>query len=217
MPPYQIRLMQRGDVIPVTEIDREAFPDLWPPVNYQHEIRGQLTHYLVACDTGVVATPVNQPEKALSGFVRQVKELLGNRQPTYYETPGQREPDIIGFIGFWVLADEAHVTGIAVRKGRRGQGIGERLLLEALDLARELKARKVTLEVRVSNPIAQQLYRKCGFVSRGIRANYYNNNDENALSMTIADLTLASLQQHLSRLKKDHHQRWGTVLHHGPR
>ncbi len=49
-PPYYVRLKCKDDIDQVTEIDREAFPTQWPAPNYQHELRNQLAHYIVACD-----------------------------------------------------------------------------------------------------------------------------------------------------------------------
>ncbi len=48
----QLRLMNQEDVPQVTTIDREAFPTLWPPANYQRELKSGLAHYIVACDEG---------------------------------------------------------------------------------------------------------------------------------------------------------------------
>ncbi|ACS99702.1 ribosomal protein S18-alanine N-acetyltransferase [Paenibacillus sp. JDR-2] len=90
---------------------------------------------------------------------------------------------IIGYGGMWVIVDEAHVTNIAVRADHRGQGLGERLLTELQRTAAFFGANKMTLEVRVSNEIAQSLYRKLGFKPSGIRPAYYSDNNEDALIM----------------------------------
>lgn len=108
-------------------------------------------------------------------------ELVHNRFARYsvLEQDGQ----IIGYCGMWVIADEAHVTNIAVREPFRGRGLGERLMRWLMEEARSLGARRMTLEVRVSNERAQRLYRKLGFVSCGVRPGYYTDNMEDALIM----------------------------------
>ncbi len=88
---------------------------------------------------------------------------------------------IVGYAGTWLVINEAHVTNVAVQVGRRHEGIG-RLLMEALmKLARDEGMESMTLEVRVSNEAAKALYYQLGFVSAGIRKNYYSETKEDAL------------------------------------
>lgn len=94
---------------------------------------------------------------------------------------------VVGYAGIWVILDEAHVTNLAVHPEYRRQGIGSMLLEYLLGEARNLGASRMTLEVRVSNTPAQELYLKYGFVPRGIRPNYYI--DEDAVIMWLDDLT----------------------------
>ncbi|MFC4597433.1 ribosomal protein S18-alanine N-acetyltransferase [Cohnella hongkongensis] len=91
--------------------------------------------------------------------------------------------DIAGYGGMWLIIDEAHVTNIAIRSLYQGQGYGKALLTELMETARYLGARRMTLEVRVSNDKARSLYRKMGFVASGVRPNYYSDNMEDALIM----------------------------------
>ena len=91
---------------------------------------------------------------------------------------------IIGVIGFWMMAGEAHIITIAVRHTHRRRGVGELLLNSALELAKSLEAFAMTLEVRKSNLVAQSLYAKHGFTERGIRKNYYDGVREDAVIMT---------------------------------
>lgn len=93
------------------------------------------------------------------------------------------EERIIGYAGMWTVLDEAHITNIAVLPEFRGHGLGERLLLELVVRAMALQMQKMTLEVRVSNQVAQQLYAKFGFTGCGIRKGYYSDNQEDALIM----------------------------------
>lgn len=95
-------------------------------------------------------------------------------------TTGER---IIGYAGMWTVLDEAHITNIAVHPDYRGQRLGERLLQELVQLAHSLGMLRMTLEVRVSNHVAQRLYAKFGFTSQGVRKGYYSDNQEDALIM----------------------------------
>ena len=92
---------------------------------------------------------------------------------------------IVGYGGMWLIIDEAHITNIAVRTPYRGLGYGELLLKELMKTAYWLGARRMTLEVRVSNAVAQSLYRKMGFYPSGVRPAYYSDNLEDALIMWV--------------------------------
>jgi len=95
------------------------------------------------------------------------------------------EEQVIGYCGLWVIMDDAQITNIAVHPDYRGRKIGEALLRFAIQLSREMKAKRLSLEVRVSNHIAQSLYKKAGFEPGGIRKNYYTDNQEDALVMWV--------------------------------
>lgn len=95
---------------------------------------------------------------------------------------------IVGYCGMWVILDEAHITNIAVRPEFRGRGIGERILKDMIERAKSRGATKMTLEVRVSNLTAQRLYKRLGFVARGLRRGYYSDTGEDAIVMWLDDL-----------------------------
>ena len=97
-------------------------------------------------------------------------------------------PQIVGFIGFWMLIDEAHVSTIAVHPDCRRQGIGGMLVREAIRQAIERGAELATLEVRQSNRAAISLYQKHDFEFVGRRVRYYRDNQEDAILMTRRDL-----------------------------
>ena len=90
-----------------------------------------------------------------------------------------------GYCGVWIILDEAHITNIAILPDYRGRKFGEALLLKVMELAKEAGAKTMTLEVRVSNHIAQSLYKKLGFQAGGIRKGYYTDNKEDALVMWV--------------------------------
>ena len=91
--------------------------------------------------------------------------------------------DLVGYAGLMMTLDEAHVTTIAVDPKRQRSKIGMRLLLLLLREAIARGASAVTLEVRMSNVGAQDLYRRFGFVPVGVRKNYYQEVNEDALVM----------------------------------
>lgn len=92
---------------------------------------------------------------------------------------------IIGYCGLWVIIDEAHITNIAIDPQYRGQKLGEALLRQVMLIALQKGAKTMSLEVRVSNYVAQNLYRKLGFQNGGIRKGYYTDNHEDALIMWV--------------------------------
>lgn len=90
---------------------------------------------------------------------------------------------IIGYGGMWTIMDEAHITNIGIREAYRGRKLGDRLMRELLTMAADRGMKRITLEVRVSNTVAQQLYEKYGFHVEGVRRGYYSDNGEDALIM----------------------------------
>lgn len=110
------------------------------------------------------------------------QELVSNHF-AHYMVMETADGQIAGYGGMWLIMDEAHVTNIAVGLKFRGRGLGDRLLVELQRTARFLGALRMTLEVRVSNRVARQLYEKRGFRSAGVRERYYSDNDEDALIM----------------------------------
>lgn len=90
---------------------------------------------------------------------------------------------VVGFAGMWIIIDEAHITNIAVHPEYRGFGIGNMLMDSLLSICKLENVTAITLEVRVSNQRAINLYKKFGFVEEGIRKEYYEDNKEDALIM----------------------------------
>lgn len=110
-----------------------------------------------------------------------LSELNENRFATYIVI--RTDAKIVGYGGMWIIFDEAHVTNVAVLPEYRGMGIGELIMRTLIDLAKKRGAIKMTLEVRKSNHIAQNLYTKLGFQPTGIRRGYYSDNNEDAIIM----------------------------------
>ncbi|KGP72701.1 ribosomal protein S18-alanine N-acetyltransferase [Pontibacillus yanchengensis] len=110
-------------------------------------------------------------------------ELHDNPYALYYVI--EIEGTIIGYCGLWLIIDEAHVTNIAILPSYRGKRLGNALFNAVLTHARQLGAIQLSLEVRVSNVVAQKMYRRFGLIPGGIRKNYYTDNHEDALVMWV--------------------------------
>lgn len=205
---YYVRPMRREDIPQVNEIDRDVFATQWPPPNYQRELQNKLARHVVAGDRAR-AGPAPEARlysgRGVSGLTSRLRKLFHNGSPAGGEF-------LLGFAGIWVLADEAHLTNIAVRSSYQGRGIGELLLISIVDLSKALKARVITLEARVSNKTAQNLYGKYGFREVGTRRGYYTDNREDAVIMTTNDITSAAFQARLKRLKLAYARKHGARI-----
>jgi [ribosomal protein S18]-alanine N-acetyltransferase len=144
-----------------------------------------------------VAVPAQQePEKQRRFFPLS---LLPGRPTATAQSPSLAS--IIGFAGLWLMVDEAHITTIAMHPNYRGLGLGELMLAHLIDIAYDIGAKWVTLEVRVSNITAQNLYRKYGFREAGLRHRYYSDNQEDALIMWTDEINSPSYKQKFQELK----------------
>ena len=90
---------------------------------------------------------------------------------------------VVGFAGLWAICNEGHITNIAVHPNYRGQGIGSKLVESLIENSSSWYINSLTLEVRASNKIAQDLYKKYGFKEEGMRKHYYQDNNEDAIIM----------------------------------
>lgn len=209
--PVYIRLMRRQDVAQVSQIDREAFPTDWPPTNFTRELENRLAYYIVACELPLpTSSPAGlPPESGSKPLLSILKQLFSRRKSTGSQTSATGEERVVGYAGMWILADESHITSIASRKEYRGQGVGEALLIALVDLAARHKARIVTLEARISNTTAQNLYTKFGFQKMGVRQGYYLDNREDAVIMSTEYIGSASFQERFKNLKETHDRQCG--------
>ena len=90
---------------------------------------------------------------------------------------------IVAYIIFWLVADEVHLHNLAVRSEFRRQGLAHNLMNLMKGIAAQAGIKRQTLEVRETNLGAINLYRKCGFVVKGKRPQYYTDTREDALVM----------------------------------
>ena len=202
---FRVEPMRVEHIPTVGTIERRCFSQPWPPNAYRKEIQtNRMAHYFVARQvddedgrSSAVASgqPVESATRSMSGghsshppgedgILGRLSRLF--RVPTEHPPSAAVEAElksIVGYAGLWLMTDEAHITTIAVDPEYQGYGIGELLLLGLMDRAKQIGARWLTLEVRVSNHVAQALYRKYTFKDMGVRRRYYSDNGEDALVM----------------------------------
>ena len=160
--------MTWADVPAVMEIEQRSFTLPWSANTYRHEIleNGNAHYYVLR------RRDRSRVEKTQGWLSRVIR-------------PRETAVPLVGYGGFWFIVDEAHISTIAIGPEWRGRGLGEYLLASLIEQALALNAAQVTLEVRESNLVAQNLYRKYGFKITGKRPRYYQDNQENALLMIV--------------------------------
>jgi ribosomal-protein-alanine N-acetyltransferase len=168
--PYALMPMASEDVSTVAALEQEIFTLPWSANSFRYEVsHNAASEYIV-----LRYTPWHQT-RTDSSLLKPVRRLLQSESA---------DPSILGYAGTWLIVDEAHICTIGLRAEWRGRGLGELLLLHLIEKARQRRARIVTLEVRVSNSVAQNLYEKYGFERVGRRKRYYSDNREDAYIMT---------------------------------
>ena len=171
--PYITEPMRVADIPTVVVIERMVYSRPWPVEAYRYEIvENSRSHYIVARLKG------GQPPRPQQGLRAALRRAISG--PEIDET-------LLGYGGLWLMVDEAHISTLAVHTKWQGKGIGELLLTSLIAKAAEMRAAYITLEVRVSNIRAQNLYEKYGFRKGGLRHRYYSDNNEDALIMTTGD------------------------------
>ncbi len=115
-----------------------------------------------------------------------ISEMADEETRAYFVARVERA--VVGYGGLICYGEEAHITTLAVDPARHRQKIGTRLLYELMRSAIDMGARAVSLEVRVSNWSAQRLYGEYGFRPVGVRKNYYQEVNEDALIMWVDDV-----------------------------
>lgn len=152
--PYIIRPLTPRDVPAVVTVDRLVFEDPWPESTYVQEVYfNPNAHYLVL-------------ESRLVSIRR------------WFTRKTIRNDKILGFVGMRVESQRGHISTLALRPEWRGRGLGEFLLLSALEQAVFYGAQNISLEVRISNHVAQNLYNKYGFVKVSRLHSYYPDSED---------------------------------------
>ena len=198
---FAIEEMRSEHIPAISAIDRAVYPIPWPVHSYRSELHNRSAYYVVACRVDAAAH-VDHPAEVGAGagagtgpgLLSRLSRLLrpGTTLTAAEEVEMRR---VVGYSGLWLMVNEAHITTIAVAPEYQGRGLGELLLISLIDKAIELNALCLTLEVRVSNHVAQSLYRKYTFRETGLRRRYYSDNGEDAHIMTTEDVDTPHFQE----------------------
>lgn len=169
------RYMTDEDIDRVVILDRIAFPNPWPRRIYQQELAQNDRAKLYIVELADVAAATN------------------GRRPNLFQRLFGRHDDLpiapmVAYGGYWCVAGEAHISTLAVHPDWRGRKLGELLVWLMARQAVRHRANMLTLEVRISNTLAQNLYRKYGFEILSRRSHYYSDNGEDAFNMGIGPL-----------------------------
>ena len=105
------------------------------------------------------------------------------KNPLAHYIVAELEGKVVGYVGFWQILDEGHITNVAVRPEWRGNHIASTIIAVMLEVGESLGITRYTLEVRSSNEPAKALYRNFGFKEAGLRKGYYEDNGEDAVIM----------------------------------
>jgi ribosomal-protein-alanine N-acetyltransferase len=189
--PLIVERMQLAHVPAIMEIERESFSLPWPEGAYRHELRhNELAHYYVLRlrSAGPPMAPVPVWQRLWQAIRRR---------------PSTGTGVVLGYGGFWLMYDEVHISTLAIRVAGRRRGLGELLLVALLDEAQRLGASRATLEVRVSNVAAQNLYAKYGFEPVGRRKGYYADNREDALILTTPEFASFTYRELIKVRRRD--------------
>jgi len=196
---YFIEPMSESDIERVQEIERRSFTTTWSANTYRHELRHPSnSRYIVARASTTPPPPRHDGQAARRSLLASLLPSLFGGSTT---SPPSPYP-IVGYGGLWLSVDEGHITTIAVAPEYRGLGIGELALNGLIDQALALNADMLTLEVRLSNVVAQQLYLKYGFKAAGTRPRYYTDNAEDALIMWTESIHAQAYQDRLHDLRE---------------
>mgnify|MGYP004454967115 FL=1 len=126
-----------------------------------------------------------------------------NNELAYYYVLFNSEGILVGYAGSWHILDEAHITNIAISTDFRRRKYGEALLKRIIDDCYKEKIKYITLEVRVSNTPAINLYSKYGFTSFGTRKGYYQDNNEDAMIMWTKNIFFDEFKILYEKIVKD--------------
>jgi len=217
---YVVEPMLVRHIPAVSAIEEQSFSTSWPPSAYRREIeRNEMAFYYVAKRVADAEPsrrdrrfPITGTNNAIeAGILARLGRLIRGEARRFAPQEAEELESIVGYAGMWLMLDEAHVTTIAVDPAYRGQGIGELLIVVLLERSLALGAAETTLECRMSNDVAQALYRKYTFKDAGVRKRYYSDDGEDALIMTTEKLDTelfqgvfeANRDRLLSRLRAD--------------
>jgi [ribosomal protein S18]-alanine N-acetyltransferase len=214
---FVVEPMRIEHIPAVSAIEKLSFPQPWPQNAYRREIaENRMAHYIVARRLGdrsdhALTEPAPEPRAQSADFIGRISRLLRPPDPPRSAQLEGELRSIVGYAGIWIMTDEAHITTIASHPEVRGRGVGEFLLVALIHRAIEIGARWMTLEVRASNAVAQNLYRKYTFKEMGVRRRYYSDNGEDALVMWTDALDSESFQTAFDQSERKLAERLGSA------
>lgn len=208
--------MHEGDIPQAIQIDKEAFPENNSSPAFKRELReNKLSLYLVVVDESISYERWAE-SRGLPDFATTTKNYRNKFSSTIWRMLKGREELVdstkelvVGYIGIWSVIDQGHIISIAVRETLRKAGIGELMIIGAVESNQLIGNNELTLEVRVSNEAAQNLYKKFGFKVVGRRKKYYSDNREDAYIMTTSGIDTQEYKEMMENLRLNYTQRWG--------
>ena len=171
----ELQLLTDDQLSAVVELDQRCLGGLWTRDGYQREIDSPNSDL-------IIWKRVNENENS-----QPILEDL-KLPKIELKNPGSSGNEIIGIGCLWAILEEAHITILAIDPDYQGKGLGEALLFQLLVSAWKRKLERATLEVKVSNQRAINLYQKFGFKQAGRRKGYYQDTGEDALILWRGDL-----------------------------
>jgi ribosomal-protein-alanine N-acetyltransferase len=209
---FRIDLMTLDDIPEVGRVERRCFSNPWPVSAYRRELRYLDTNYYIVL-RALPGEPemTNGRDHPAGELTRRALTRLVHPFIRKHDEPDEA-PHIAGFAGMWVMYDEAHITTIGTDPHYRGRGLGELMLAALFDQAIGRNASLLSLEVRVTNQIAQRLYEKYGMSVQGVRARYYTDNGEDAYIMWSRSLRDPLYVEQIDELRAEIVERVGEHL-----
>ena len=213
---YLLRPMHEGDIFQATQIDKEAFPENNSSPPFKKELRqNKLSLYLVVIDETTPCHKWSESNNLPSApvpiknnrnkFSRAIWRVLQGEEESIEPTSEL----VVGYIGIWSVIDQGHIVSIAVRQSHRKEGIGELMIIGAVESNQLIGNNELTLEVRTSNEAAQNLYKKFGFNIVGRRKQYYSDNREDTYIMTTSEIHSEEYKEMMDNLRLNYTERWG--------
>ena len=108
-------------------------------------------------------------------------EMIMNKDACYLV--GISGQEVVASCGLRNIVGDGEITNVVTKASERGKGIGKQMLLSLMEEGTKMGVEAFTLEVRKSNMAAIHLYERLGFVTEGIRKNFYEEPTEDALIM----------------------------------
>jgi len=105
-------------------------------------------------------------------------ELETNPYAYYLKMIDKETKEMMGYIGFWITFEKAQITKVSIAKKYQGHGLSKLLMADVENRIKLASCENITLEVRVSNVVAINLYTSCGFKTVATRKKYYENGED---------------------------------------